>query len=296
MRARRTRVVLGVLLLMLVGAGIGWKQDYLKAQYYWRVVMRPSVLSPEKERALAAKGGEFSECGHGCPTMVVVPAGRFTMGSPESEKYRDANEGPQHTVTIGKPFAVGKYDVTFAEWDTCVDAGACPRASDSGFGRGDRPVIYVNWDEAKDYVAWLSGVTGKHYRLLSEAEWEYAARAGSNSRYYFGDNDSELDQYAWYAGNSSDQTHPVGQKRANAFGLYGMHGNVWQRVEDVYHRSYEGAPNDGRAWIEGGGDRVLRGGAWLNIPNLLRAAHRFPNTSGDRANSMGFRVARTLTP
>jgi formylglycine-generating enzyme required for sulfatase activity len=306
-RARRTRIALIALVLLLIGAGVGWwKQEFLKEQYYWHVVMKPAVLTPGQERALAPKG-EFSECAHGCPMLVVVPAGSFTMGSPEGEKGSPestaflrmgsgSGERPQHTVTFAKPFAVGKYDVTFAEWDACVATGACARASDNGWGRDNRPVISVSWDEAKGYVAWLSRVTGKHYRLLSEAEWEYAARAGSNSRFYFGDDESELDQYAWYAGNSSGQTHPVGQKKANAFGLYDMHGNVWQWVEDVYHDGYKGAPNDGSAWIIGRGDRVVRGGSYYYGPEKLRAASRSEFTADYRSDTFGFRVARTLTP
>jgi eukaryotic-like serine/threonine-protein kinase len=140
----------------------------------------------------------------------------------------------------------------------------------------------------------LSGVTGKHYRLLSEAEWEYAARAGSNSRYYFGD-DGSAAQYAWCCGDSDTQTHPVGQKKANAFGLYDMVGNVDQWLEDVYHGSYEGAPNDGSAWIESGGGREVRGGSWLGIKEDLRSALRSSVSLESRAAILGFRVARTLT-
>src|SRR5262245_2605206 len=176
-RARRTRIAVSVLALMLIGAGVGWwKQDWFKEQYQWRVVMVPSVLTPEQERTLR-HGDEFSECEKGCPTVVVIPAGKFMMGSPESDNFE--SEGPQHEVTIAEPIAVGKTEVTFAEWDTCVTAGACQKASDSNWGRDVRPVINVSWDDAQQYVAWLSRITGKKYRLLTEAEWEYAARAGS---------------------------------------------------------------------------------------------------------------------
>jgi hypothetical protein len=139
----------GLFVCIVVGA-IGWyKQDFLKEQYQWRVVMRPSVLSAEQEKEKAAKpGSNFKECANGCPTMIVVPAGKFTMGSPEGETF-EAGERPQHEVTIVKPFAIGRTDVTFAEWDNCVVAGACPKASDNGWGRGDRPVIDVSWEAAK---------------------------------------------------------------------------------------------------------------------------------------------------
>jgi formylglycine-generating enzyme required for sulfatase activity len=287
--ARRTKALLGALaVMMLIG---WWQQDWLKAQYQWRVVMQPAILTPEQERTLAPKS-EFRECAHGCPTMVVVPAGSFTMGSPESEKARD-DERPQHEVTLAKPFAIGKFHITFAEWGACVEAGACRQV---GWG-GDRPVIDVSWEDAKLYASWLSRVTGKEYRLLTEAEWEYAARAGSKTRYFFGDDEAELGQYAWYKGNSGGKAHPVGKKKANAFGLYDMHGNVWQWVEDCYHESYEGAPSDSSAWATGDcRRRVLRGGASVNAPEALWAATRFGFEPVFRGDDIGFRLGRTMTP
>jgi formylglycine-generating enzyme required for sulfatase activity len=296
-RARRRRIaaLVGVLVLLLITAGIGWwKQDWLKEQYHWRVVMRPTVLTAEEERSLASKG-EFSECAHGCPTMVVVPAGLFTMGSQDGEN----NERPPHTVTFAKPFAVGKYDVTFAEWDACAAADACARASDTGWGRENRPVINVSWDEAKRYVAWLSRMTGKEYRLLSEAEWEYAARAGTTTKYYWGNDVGQGNANCDNCGSQWDdkQTAPVGSFKPNPFGLYDMAGNVFQWVEDVHHSSYAGAPSDGSAWIEGRGDREVRGGSWNNHADFyLRSTSRVYFTPGDRLFTIGFRVARTLTP
>jgi formylglycine-generating enzyme required for sulfatase activity len=289
-----------VLVLLLIGAGAAWwwKQAVLKDQWH---VMRPAVLMLEQERS-RAPGQEFRECAHGCPTMVVVPAGSFTMGSPVNEENRSDDEGPQHPVTIGKPFAAGKYDVTFAEWDACVDAGTCPRASDSGWGRGDRPVINVSWDDAKLYVAWLKRVTGKDYRLLTEAEWEYAARAGSTTAYWWGDEIGTGNANCDGCGSQWDgkQTSLVGSFKPNAFGLYDMHGNVWQWVEDAYHGSYKGAPNDGSAWnaIEGADTsrRVVRGGSWVSLPRLLRAANRFGSNTGFRYFYLGFRLGRTLAP
>jgi formylglycine-generating enzyme required for sulfatase activity len=225
--AQRRRQALVVALLALVG--VGWW--FLQEQYYWRSKMGPSVLTAEQEKEKAAKpGSDFKECATGCPTMVVVPAGKFTMGSPESEKDRSRIEGPQHEVTIAKPFAVGKTEVTFAEWDACVAAGACPKVPDMSWGRDNRPVINVSWDDAKQYTAWLSRITGKNYRLLTETEWEYAARAGSETRFSFGDDETQLDQHAWYSRNSNVKTQPVGEKRPNAFGLHDMHGNVLEWV------------------------------------------------------------------
>jgi formylglycine-generating enzyme required for sulfatase activity len=271
----------GLFACIIVGA-IGWyKQDFLKEQYYWRVVMRPSVLAAEQEKEKAAKpGSDFKECANGCPTMIVVPAGKFMMGSREGEKGRTEAEGPQHEVSIAKPFAVGKFDVTFAEWDTCVAAGACPKASDSGWGRDDHPVIYVSWDEAKIYVTWLAKQTGKPYRLLTEAEWEYAARAGSTTVYPWGDEIGKGNANCDGCGSQWDntQTGAVGQFKPNAFGLYDMYGNVWQWVEDPWHANYDGAPTDGSVWLEGGNVsiRVLRGGSWA----ILRSSSARPTGTG----------------
>jgi formylglycine-generating enzyme required for sulfatase activity len=285
---------------MIVGA-LGWyNQRFLMEQYQWRVVMRPSVLTATQEKEISAKpGSDFKECANGCPTMIVVAAGKFTMGSPETERDRSTDEGRQHEVIFAKPFAVGKTDVTFVEWDSCVAAGECPGVSDNGWGRGDRPVILVSWDEAKRYVAWLKQMTGKEYRLLSEAEWEYAARADNQGRWSFGDDEAKLRDYAWFLENSGLKTQPVAYKKPrNAFGLYDMHGNVWQWVEDPYHDHYDGAPLDGSVWVRGGdaSRRVARGGAWSDVHRYLRSAVGSGLTTDHRDYILGFRVARTLTP
>jgi len=296
-RARRGKALVGVLVLLLAAAGIGWwQQRWLEEQYQWRMVMGPSVLTSEQEKEKAATpGSDFRECANGCPTMIVVPTGKFMMGSPEG--VGDEEERPQHEVTIAQPFAAGKTDVTFAEWDTCVAAGACLRAPDSGWGRDDRPVIYVSWDEAKIYVAWVARLTGKPYRLLTEAEWEYAARAGNPGRYSFGDDETQLGEYAWFSKNSGSKTQPVGTKKPNAFGLYDMHGNVWQWVEDCYKDSYSDAPTDGSAvTLKDCSRRVLRGGSWLNLRDGVRSASRNGSSTGSRINGIGFRVGRMLRP
>jgi len=156
-------------------------------------------------------------------------------------------------------------------------------------------VINVSWDDAQRYVAWLSKITGKPYRLLSEAEWEYAARAGATTRYSFGDDEAMLDQYAWYSGNSINRVHPVGLKTPNAFGVFDMHGNVWEWVEDCYHDDYEGAPVDGAAWRTGDcGARVVRGGSWGSGPQHLRTTNRLRNFPRNRFDYLGFRVGRAL--
>ena len=224
-----------------------------------------------------APGSSFAECSF-CPTMVIIPAGSFTMGSPEGVGNDTAR--PQREVTIGSSFAVGKFEITFDQWDTCVTYGGCSeRASDSDWGRGNRPVSSVNWNDAKEFVDWLSKLTGKPYRLLTEAEWEYAARAGSQAHWSIGDDASKLGEHAWFRFNSDFKTQPVGRRRSNAFGLHDMHGNASEWTEDCWNNSYKGAPVDGSAWTTGDcGRRVVRGGSWLSVPGGLRSADRGSDT------------------
>ncbi len=247
-------------------------------------------------------GHKFRDCS-GCPELVVVPSGSFWMGSPSGEERRNDNEGPQHRVTFERPFAVGVYEVTFGEWAACVSGGGCGghRPGDEGWGRGRHPVINVSWDDAKAYVKWLSGKTGKQYRLLSESEWEYAARAGTETAFHTGRTIST--EEANYDGNYGsgrrgryrERTTPVGSFEPNGFGLHDVHGNVWEWVEDCWNINYRRALDDGSAWLRGDcGKRVLRGGSWSSIPRGLRSANRFRSSSGNRLSYLGFRVARTL--
>ena len=253
-----------------------------------------------------------------CPEMVVAPAGHFTMGSSPAEitalkkEYNNAwyaSEGPQRRVSIARPFAVGRYAVTFAEWDACVADGSCNghKPGDQGWGRGKRPVINVNWDDAKAYASWLSRKTGKTYRLLSEAEREYAARAGTTTAFWWGSSIST--RQANYDGNYTlagsakgeyrQQTLPVDGFEPNPWGLYQVHGNVYDWTEDCWHENYESAPTDGSAWTTAcsdAGPRVVRGGSWYGLPQVLRAANRVGYSAGSRGNSLGFRLARTLNP
>jgi formylglycine-generating enzyme required for sulfatase activity len=260
-----------------------------------RTIVYP--LTPERERALGPKD-TFKECAN-CPEMVVLPPGSYTMGSPPSERGRWDSESPQHIVTIAKPFAVGKFDVTFDEWATCVAGGGCDgfKPPDQGWGRGRRPVI-VDWYDAKNYVTWLSKITGKTYRLLSESEWEYAARAGTTTAYYWGDNIGTNNANCKGCGSQWDnqQTAPVGSFSPNQFGLYDMAGNVDQWLEDCYNATYDGAPADGSAWTSGDcKNRIVRGGDFLSEPSAIRSACRGSLPPTATWNSLSFRVGRTLS-
>lgn len=253
--------------------------------------------------AVAGAPETFKDC-EVCPEMVVIPAGQFTMGAPSHEEGRAAHEGPQHRVTIDEPFAVGKYEVTFDEWDACVVDGGCGyRLGDKGMGRGNRPVINASWEDARAYVRWLSRKTGAAYRLLSEAEWEYAARAGTATPFHSGatirSDQANYDGTHTYGGSpegvARKKTVPVGSFPPNAFGLHDMHGNVWEWVEDCWNGTYAGAPGDGTAWTTGDcARRVLRGGSWNDPPERLRAANRGMYSPVDRNTLQGFRIARTL--
>jgi formylglycine-generating enzyme required for sulfatase activity len=212
--------------------------------------------------------------------MVVVPAGEFTMGSND---YDD--EKPPHRVAI-KAFAVGRFAVTFAEWDA---TGLEHKRGDAGWGRGRLPVIHVSWRDARAYANWLSQRTGKAYRLLSEAEWEYCCRAGTTTKYAFGDSITQKQ-----AQFMAIQPAEVGKFSPNAWGLYDMHGNVWEWCEDRWHSNYEEAPQDGTAWTDDESHRVLRGGSWDVFPSNLRSAYREWLRSGYSSHDVGFRVARTL--
>jgi formylglycine-generating enzyme required for sulfatase activity len=235
-------------------------------------------------------GAVFKDC-ETCPEMVVIPAGSFKMGDLSGKG--DSDEKPVHEVKIGYSFAVGKYEVTQAEWEAVM--GMNP----SVFKGARRPVEEVNWNNAKAFVKKLSVQTGKEYRLLSESEWEYMARVGSTTKYPWGDEiDKSKAKYGVYAGPKSEKsTVKVGTYSANAFGVYDTAGNVWEWVEDCYHKNYKDAPSDGSAWTAGGDCefRVLRGGSWFNGPRNLRSAIRSGGYAALRSGNYGFRIARTLS-
>ena len=278
-------------------------------------------------------GDRFRDCPE-CPEMVVLPAGSYQMGSPSDEQGR-INEGPVHEVTIAAPFAIGRYEVTVAEFRRFVDdadymAGRSRVTYEAGewvnhthrgwrnpgFGQSGRhPVACVSWDDAQAYTAWLSRETGEEYRLPSESEWEYAARAGTAMARYWGEGESGQCRHANGADTSLEEGYSswsvpvascedghvnaasVGSFAANDWGLHDMLGNVGELVEDCWNDSYKGAPSDGSGWESGDcAERVGRGGSWASSPPVLRAANRVRFATDNRHNSLGFRVARTLAP
>jgi formylglycine-generating enzyme required for sulfatase activity len=253
----------------------------------------------------------FRDC-RDCPEMVQLSGGKFQMG--DLSRTGSSDELPVHAVVV-PPFSIGKYDVTFDEWDACVVAGGCKtKPNDERWGRGKHPVMNISWNDTQEYVRWLSRSTGHVYRLPSEAEWDYAARARSTTDLYWGQSQDESQEcrYANGADSSVNRvnhhwavapcddgfafTSPVGSFPPNAFGLYDMVGNVWQWVEDCYQENYVGSPTDGSArefCTEQTRRRVMRGGAWNIKPGELRSALRGSHDPADPFVSAGFRVART---
>jgi formylglycine-generating enzyme required for sulfatase activity len=253
---------------------------------------------PSSARA-PAPGTTFRDCSK-CPEMVVVPAGKFMMGQADG----DEDEKPVHEVVIAKPFAVGKFEVTFDEYDACAADGGCvkfPHPDDEGWGRGRHPVINIPWENIGGYLDWLSKKTGKHYRLLSEAEWEYAARAGTTTNYAFGDRIGHDQANFSFGVQGKGRTVEVGSYPPNAWGLYDMHGNVWEWVEDCYEKSYDIDINGKKTPADGSAytflrcpTRVARGGSWDYEAKDLRSALRYAVKPIYDLNDVGFRVARSL--
>jgi len=250
-------------------------------------------LSPPREpvRRDLKPGDTFRDCAE-CPELVVLPAGSFRMGSSNNDR-----EEPVHEVSIGSPFAIGVREVTFEEWDRCVDDGGCKfRPADRGWGRGNRPAINVSWLDAKEYVTWLTRKTGHTYRLPTEAEWEYAARGGTASPYWWGRSvGTRHANCRECSTGESERTLPVGSYKANPFGLYDTAGNAAEWVEDCWNDSYQGAPTDGSAWTTGQCRlRVLRGGSFDSQSDYVRSNSRFRYDSDVRYSGNGFRVVRQL--
>lgn len=249
------------------------------------------------ERASLKPGETFQNC-KDCPEMVVLPTGKFNMGSETGEE----REGPAHLVSIESQLAVGRYPVTFSEWDACVDDGGCDnyKPSDLGWGRGNRPAINVSWHDVKSYIKWLSQKTGEQYRLPSEAEREYFTRAGSTTKYWWGDEISarqaNFSSTAYAKTDAPNRTMPVDAFEPNPWGIFQAHGNVWEWTEDCASFTYRGAPTDGRAWIGGANCdlRILRGGGWDMDALNMRSSNRGWNKPDIRSPTVGFRVVKIL--
>ena len=242
--------------------------------------------------------------------FMCIPAGSFTMGSPSGESGRDSNEGPVHQVNIGYDFYMGKTEVTQAQWLAVMGSWPNRDPADYFFGLGDNhPAYFISWNDCQNFITEINKLGQGTFRLPSEAEWEYACRAGTSTRFFFGDSlecDNSCEDcaagvlsgnrtdYMWYCGNKSPYgSKPVGGKLPNAFGLYDMHGNVWEWCQDYYHDSYDGAPADGSAWESPSARRVIRGGSWYYDARLCRSALRDANLPASRGNLLGFRVVRT---
>ena len=266
-------------------------------------------LSQESVGLLLRGPVSFRDCDDHCPEMASIPPGKFFMGSGPSEKDAKVNEEPRHAVEISYSFAVGAYEVTLAEWEACVNEGGCssiPLDRHDGSRDGKRPVTHVTWHEAKTYTDWLSGRTGMDYRLPSESEWEYVARANTTTLYHTGQSitseQANFDgRYDWRRSGvlTADiymgRTLEVGSLEGNAFGLYDIHGNASEWTLDCYNSHYNGAPEDGRARGTGNcARRVVRGGSWKDKPLDIRSARRHANVPDERSSKIGFRVMRTF--
>ncbi len=239
------------------------------------------------------------------PEMVEIHPGEgvfpktFWMGSPDDDPDARSDEKPRHRVRFMRPFAIGRYEVTFDEYELFARLSGRPVPSAEGWGKGDRPVINVSWKDAVAYAQWLKEETKKPYRLPTEAEWEYAARAGTETRWSFGEEESYLEEYAWGRNNSDAKTHPAGEKEPNPWGIHDVHGNVYEWVADCWHKDYSGSPpTDGSAWEESDGGncrrRVVRGGSWNYGPRDLRSAGRSGGYTGHWLNYLGFRLAQDI--
>ena len=282
------RAIVGILAIGACGAAV----VVLPSLIEWRANPdRPQV--PTSGGAGEAK--PFRDCPD-CPELVPLPAGRFTMGASWFDRESQSDERPRVDVVVEHPFAIGRTEVTFAQWQACVAGGGCGdrQPDDAGWGRGNRPVVDVDWNEAQAYVAWLRQRTGKPYRLPSEAEWEYACRAGTTTAYPFGEAiGPALANY----GRNNAGTREVASYPPNPWGLYDLNGNVWEWVEDVWNDGHSGRPADAAARLAGPDpqEHVIKGGSWDDRDRRVRCASRNGVDDTHRENEIGFRVALTLT-
>ena len=253
----------------------------------------PAVVTPPAAPRPAVTAGAGSKDCDSCPELVVLQPGSFVMGDDRG----DRSERPAHRVNIGSPFAIGKYEVTLGEWNACVEAGSCRPITNTAGLSDNSPAKDLSWNDAQQYVRWLSKVTGHNYRLPSEAEWEYAARGGTSSRYWWGDSMQSGKANCKGCGGdwSNEAPADVDAFPANPFGLYGTSGGVWEWVADCWHKSYAGAPRDGSVWSQSDcRENVIRGGSWRNDKTYAHSASRFTYDTGVRYILNGFRVAKSL--
>ena len=286
-------------------SGTNWRNIFIFISvfaFFWWVInqqkkppediaVQPAPPGSSEPAAPVLLGQEAKDCVE-CPDMRLIPAGKFTMGSPEGESGRHLNEGPQRIVYVDAFYAT-KYKITVKQWRACVSAGECNMPAENLAAGDDMPITHVSWFDVQHYVTWLSKQSNKTYQLLSEAQWEYAARAGNNSAYSFGAEKSRLGDYAWYKGNSGNRVHAVGEKLPNSYGLHDIHGNVKEWTADCWNHSYINAPAGGSIWNEGVCEmRVRRGGAWNDEAENLRSASRTFLVVNAGDETTGFRLAR----
>lgn len=292
--------VKAVAAMVLVALAI-WSITIWAATIWAATIRAATIRAAAAGETIPAPGTVMRDCAV-CPELVVVPAGLFIMGSPPSEIGHQPDEAPQRRVRIDRPFAIGRTEVTFAQWQACLHDGGCDgyRPSDHGWGRGDRPVMNVSLDDVRGYLDWLSARTGHRYRLPSEAEWEYAARARTTTAYPWGDRIGTGRANCYECGSDwgGESTAPVARFPANGFGLFDMHGNVWEWTADCRHDGYAGAPETAEPWSDAGDgncrQRVQRGGSWYYVAMNSRSARRSYNRTEARWYDVGFRVVRDL--
>jgi formylglycine-generating enzyme required for sulfatase activity len=291
MKSRLVSVIFLTALIGSISTGANAQRGLSNSPSADRPASSSDPVVAQRDQPSLDPGEIFRDC-EACPELVVVPPGDFTMGSNDTPY-----EKPEHAIVIKRAFAIGRREVTFAEWDQCADAGVCKhRPDDHGWGRGDRPVINVAWDDAKLFVAWLSQKTGQKYRLPSEAEWEYAARAGTKTPFWWGREAGTGHAQCENCGSpTTKQVAVTGSYRPNGFGLYDTAGNAAEWVEDCWNDNYRNAPKDGAAWTSGDCRlRVLRGGNFLSKATEIRSAARFRYDVDVRYYANGFRVMRDL--
>jgi len=257
------------------------------------IILWPAASGVRAESDPPRRFAELKDCAV-CPVLAIIPPGQFVMG----KDGRFKNEGPARTVTIARAFAMGRFEVTFDEWQACFDEGGCgtQMPSDHGWGQGTRPIINITWFDAQGYLKWLSEKTAKTYRLPSESEWEYAARAGTQTDFWWGDQVGREKANCRNCGPKiSHQSLPVDSFKPNPWGLYNVHGNVWEWVEDCWNPTQAGAPNNAQPRLNGDcRQRVMRSGSWYYFSKNIRAPWRFKNDARVKSYGIGFRVLREL--